>query len=63
MYPLAQNNPYHLHSLTKLNDFYNIGNVKWKATNFILTTKKEKCLKSQFLLKSKVYGGRPIYPS
>jgi len=40
MNPLAQNNPYPLCSLTKLSVFCSIGNVKWKATKFILTKKK-----------------------
>jgi hypothetical protein len=46
MNPFAQNNPYPLRSLTKLNVFYIIGNVKWKVTKFILTTKKEQCVRS-----------------
>jgi hypothetical protein len=40
MNPFTQNNPYPLYSLTKLSVFCSIGNVKWKATNFISTTKK-----------------------
>ncbi len=40
MNPFTQNNPYPLHSLTKLSVFCSIGNLKWKATKFILTTKK-----------------------
>jgi hypothetical protein len=40
MNPFTQNNPYPLYSLTKLNVFCSIGNVKWKVTNFISTTKK-----------------------
>jgi len=60
MNPFAQNNPYPFRSLTKLNGFYITGNVKWKATKFILTTKKEQCVRSWLPLKSKVYGGKPI---
>jgi hypothetical protein len=62
MNPLTQNNPYPLHFLTKLS-FFVIGSVKWKDTKFILTTKKEQCVRNQLPLKFEVYGGRPIYPS
>jgi len=62
MNPLTQNNPYPPRSLTKLVFFCNIGNVKWKATKFILTKKKQ-CVRSRFPLKYYVYGGRPIYPN
>ncbi len=47
MNPLTQNNPYPLHSLTKLSDFCSIASVAWKDTRFILTTKEQRmCKKS-----------------
>ncbi len=38
---ITQKNPYPLRSLTKLSVFCSIGNVKWKATKFILKKKGE----------------------